>query len=154
MVNWSNQLLVPTTIPLTLNHSYPHTHPCVQVQAATSQLASPTSLRLALEALCGQQQQQKVELLKTSSSNVDFVEHIRALEEQLVLKNAEVKDHRAAATDAEKLLRGLEERVGQSTAALQNSLLQGSSVRNWTVTNPRKMGRPRQEGEGAKVTEL
>ena len=34
------------------------------------------------------------------------------------------------------------------------ALLQGSSVRNWTVTNPRKMGRPRQEGEGAEVTEL
>ena len=88
-------------------------------------------LRLALEeALCGHSVlQQELELLRTSSSDVEFVEHIRALEEQLGLKTAELKKHRAAATHVQELratLRGLEERVGQSTAALQNSLLQGS----------------------------
>ena len=40
---------------------------------------------------------QELELLRSSSSDVEFVEHIRALEEQLGLKTAEVTKQRVAA---------------------------------------------------------
>ena len=39
---------------------------------------------------------QELELLRSSSSDVEFVEHIKALEEQLSLKTAEVTKQRFA----------------------------------------------------------
>ena len=56
-------------------------------------------LRLALEeAVVGHQLvQQELELLRSSSSDAEFVEHIRGLEEQLGSKTQELKKHRAAA---------------------------------------------------------
>merc|ERR1719462_1986 len=71
---------------------------------------------------------QELELLRSSSSDVEFVEHIRALEEQLGLKTAEVTKQRVAAAQVQELrmqLRGLEERVGQSTRELELSLVGG-----------------------------
>ena len=41
---------------------------------------------------------QELELLRSSSSDVEFVEHIKALEEQLSLKTAEVTKQRFAST--------------------------------------------------------
>ena len=45
---------------------------------------------------------QELELLRSSSSDVEFVEHIRALEEQLGLKTAEVTKQRVAAAQVLK----------------------------------------------------
>ena len=44
---------------------------------------------------------QELELLRSSSSDVEFVEHIRALEEQLGLKTAEVTKQRVAAAQVQ-----------------------------------------------------
>jgi len=84
-------------------------------------------LRLALEeAVVGHQLvQQELELLRSSSSDSEFVEHIRGLEEQLGSKTQELKKHRAAANhiqDIRAQLRGLEERVEQSTRELEHSV--------------------------------
>jgi len=84
-------------------------------------------LRLALEeAVVGHQLvQQELELLRSSSSDAEFIEHIRGLEEQLGSKTQELKKHRAAANHIQEIrvqLRGLEERVEQSTRELEHSV--------------------------------
>merc|ERR1719209_587044 len=98
-----------------------------KVKAQVQQQETVAELKVALEeAVLGHTLvHQELELLRSSSSDVEFVEHIKALEEQLSLKTAEVTKQRFASAQVQELrmqLRGLEERVGQSTRELELSL--------------------------------
>ena len=65
-------------------------------------------------------------MLRGSSSDAEFVEHIRGLEEQLVSHTAELRRGRAAAGQVEELraqLRVVGERLEQNTRQLHTSLL-------------------------------
>ena len=69
---------------------------------------------------------QELQLLRGSSSDAEFVEHIRGLEEQLVSHTAELRRGRAAAGQVEELraqLRVVGERLEQNTRQLHTSLL-------------------------------
>ena len=70
-----------------------------KVAAQVQQQETVAELKVALEeAVVGHTMvHQELELLRSSSSDVEFVEHIRALEEQLGLKTAEVTKQRVAA---------------------------------------------------------
>eukprot|EP00092_Neocalanus_flemingeri_P024928 GFUD01027036.1.p1 GENE.GFUD01027036.1~~GFUD01027036.1.p1 ORF type:complete len:1832 (-),score=681.44 GFUD01027036.1:71-5566(-) len=98
-----------------------------RIQGEVQQGEVVRELRLALEeAVVGHQLvQQELELLRSSSSDAEFVEHIRGLEEQLGCKTQELKKHRAAANHIQEIraqLRGMEERVEQSTRELEHSV--------------------------------
>ena len=85
-------------------------------------------LRVSLEEAMLSQQlvSQELQLLRNSSSDKELVEHIGALEEQLKTKSAELCKQQAAREhmlDIRAQLRGLEERVEQSTRELEQSVL-------------------------------
>jgi len=105
----------------------------VKTQSEIAHQEVVAELRVALEeAVIGHKMVlQELESLRVQSSDVEFVEHIRGLEEQLEAKTQDLKKHRAAAAHIQEIkvqLRGLEERVEQSTRELEFSVvLPGSS---------------------------
>ena len=85
-------------------------------------------LRVSLEEAMLSQQlvSQELQLLRSSSTDKELVEHIRALEEQLKTKTAELGKQQAAREhmlDIRAQLRAMEERVEQSTRELEQSVL-------------------------------
>merc|ERR550532_1055011 len=108
-------------------------------------------LKLSLEEadLSGQLVAGELERMREASSEREVVDHIRALEEQLVTKSAELSKQRAAAGNMMEVraqLRTMEERLEQSTRGLETMTLLGSSSTSSSRVSTPAPGRENQLG--------